>query len=55
MGSCPEVGFDDMEDRAALHRAERIKAWRQPKPLRDAALLAASFLLCLALLTGLIG
>ena len=54
MAPCSDMSFDT-QHRAELHRAARIKAWRQPRPLRDAALLAASLLLCLALLTGLIG
>ena len=35
-------------------RAERVAAWRRPRAVLDAALLAASLLLCSALLGGLI-
>ncbi|WP_062115619.1 hypothetical protein [Aureimonas sp. AU40] len=35
-------------------RAERVAAWRRPRAVLDGTLLAASLLLCAALLGGLI-
>ena len=33
-------------------RAERVAAWRRPRPILEAAMLAASFLLCAAVVLG---
>ncbi len=42
------------EGRAALHRAARVAAWPRPRPILEAALLAASLVLCAAVLGGLL-
>lgn len=50
--TCEDAAAAPPETLALQRRAERVAAWRRPRPVLDAALLAASLLLCTALVFG---
>ncbi len=49
---CESEGALGREALAHHARTARVAAWRRPRPVLDAALLAASLLLCTALVFG---
>ncbi|WP_156420105.1 hypothetical protein [Aureimonas sp. N4] len=50
--ACPTCADAPCETPALRARAERVAAWRRPRPILEAAMLAASFLLCAAVVLG---
>ncbi len=50
--TCEDTAAAQSETLALQRRAERVAAWRRPRPILEAALLAASLLLCAAVVLG---